>query len=28
MRRYSTFKARLRKEFGAEPGFELGDLET
>lgn len=28
MRRYSTFKARLRKEFGAEPGFELGHLET
>ena len=27
MRRYSTFKARLRKEFGAEPGFELADLE-
>jgi len=28
MRRYSTFKARLRKEFGAEPGFALGDLEA
>ncbi len=28
MRRYSTFKARLRKEFGAAPGFELSDLEV
>ncbi len=28
MRRYSTFKARLRKEFNADPGFELSDLET
>jgi DNA-binding SARP family transcriptional activator len=27
MRRYSTFRARLRKEFSAEPGFELSDLE-
>ena len=28
MRRYSTFRARLRKEFNAEPGFSLGDLST
>jgi DNA-binding SARP family transcriptional activator len=27
MRRYSTFRARLRKEFAAEPGFELSDLD-
>ena len=28
MRRYSTFRARLRKEFSAEPGFTLADLST
>ena len=28
MRRYSTFRVRLRKEFGAAPGFELSDLEV
>jgi DNA-binding SARP family transcriptional activator len=27
MRRYSTFRARLRKEFDADPGFELSELE-
>jgi DNA-binding SARP family transcriptional activator len=27
MRRYSTFRARLRKEFDADPGFALSDLE-
>jgi DNA-binding SARP family transcriptional activator len=26
LRRYSTFRARLAKEFKAEPGFALGDL--
>jgi DNA-binding SARP family transcriptional activator len=26
MRHYSTFKARLRKEFSAEPGFSLSEL--
>ncbi|MFL5824306.1 MAG: BTAD domain-containing putative transcriptional regulator [Solirubrobacteraceae bacterium] len=28
MRRYSTFKARLRKEFNTEPGFTLSELNT
>ena len=28
MRRYSTFKARLRKEFSTEPGFTLSELNT
>jgi DNA-binding SARP family transcriptional activator len=28
MRRYATFKARLGKEFDAEPGFSLGELNT
>jgi DNA-binding SARP family transcriptional activator len=28
MRRYSTFRARLAKEFGAEPGFTLSELQT
>jgi DNA-binding SARP family transcriptional activator len=28
MRRYATFRVRLRKEFGAAPGFELSDLEV
>ena len=26
MRRYSTFRARLRREFQSEPGFSLGEL--
>ncbi len=26
LRRYSTFRARLTKEFQAEPGFTLADL--
>jgi DNA-binding SARP family transcriptional activator len=26
LRRYSTFRARLNKEFGAAPGFALADL--
>jgi hypothetical protein len=28
MRRYSTLKARLRKEFDTEPGFALSELST
>ncbi len=28
LRRYSTFRARLGKEFGAEPGFALSDLDA
>jgi DNA-binding SARP family transcriptional activator/PAS domain-containing protein len=28
MRRYSTFRARLGREFGAEPEFALADLQT
>jgi DNA-binding SARP family transcriptional activator len=28
MRRYSTFRARLAKEFGAEPGFTLAELQA
>ena len=28
LRRYSTFRARLGKEFGAEPGFALSDLQA
>ncbi|HUE26705.1 MAG TPA: bacterial transcriptional activator domain-containing protein, partial [Solirubrobacteraceae bacterium] len=27
-RRYSTFRARLAKEFETEPGFTLGDLQA
>ena len=28
MRRYSTFRARLSKEFNAQPGFSLADLQA